>query len=596
MKPPVADGKTVLEGAAPSTPRDARASTEHGSELPGKRRVKRNHGGPTAIELIEESVHLLRRAPTSSFAIYLAGAAPFALGVMFFVAHVTWFHPPAEVIAWNALGLVVLFAAMKVAQAEFCARLLAQRLGSAPAPLTVSRAWRLGRIQFALHGWGVLSLPVALVITVPFPWLYAYFQSASVIGESKHLAAESRAQAALWPAQNALGQLLLSALAIAVWINIATAFWLVPWLANRLLGLQNIFGFSGWWFVNTTFLAATAVLTWLACDPLVKAFFTLRVFYGRARKSGEDLRVDLRHVGRRKPIGALVAVALALLVVTQVRAPAAEKTAPPPPSVDARQLDATIERMLARNEYRWRLRPLPNDDLAAKNAGPIARFFRAGAEWMEDFFRWARHTLNRVLRWIFGLFPDWKPSGSPGTAAGGLARALVVLVWIFVGAVVLLLIGTLVIAWRRRKIFKSPNLAAEALPVAVPDLRDEATQAAQLPVDGWLGLARQQIAMGEWRLAWRALHLATLAHLAGNGLVSLAKFKTNLDYERELHRRAAGRGELTRWFSARSRSFEAAWYGQHAATEALAREWLAELETPTKPETTLVANHALPAE
>jgi hypothetical protein len=40
-------------------------------------------GGPSAIQLVEESVHLLRRTPAVVLAIYYAGTAPFALALVF---------------------------------------------------------------------------------------------------------------------------------------------------------------------------------------------------------------------------------------------------------------------------------------------------------------------------------------------------------------------------------------------------------------------------------------------------------------------------------------------------------------------------------
>jgi len=39
-----------------------------------------------AIELIEEAVQLLRRAPAASLAIYYAGALPFVLALLYFWA------------------------------------------------------------------------------------------------------------------------------------------------------------------------------------------------------------------------------------------------------------------------------------------------------------------------------------------------------------------------------------------------------------------------------------------------------------------------------------------------------------------------------
>lgn len=112
---------------------------------------------------------------------------------------------------------------------------------------------------------------------------------------------------------------------------------------------------------------------------------------------------------------------------------------------------------------------------------------------------------------------------------------------------------------------------------------DDNVQAAQLPSDGWLRLAREQAALGEWRLALRALYLAHLARLGAEGLLTLRRHKTNLDYERELRRRALQRAGLPEWFSARRREFEAAWYGSEQTGEARVREWFDEVEKGARP-------------
>ena len=93
-------------------------------------------------------------------------------------------------------------------------------------------------------------------------------------------------------------------------------------------------------------------------------------------------------------------------------------------------------------------------------------------------------------------------------------------------------------------------------------------------------MAREQAARGEWRLALRALYLGTLAQYAAEKLITLAAFKTNLDYERELRRRALSRTELVGRFMARRREFEAVWYGRAEPGATEVNDWLAELERP----------------
>lgn len=530
---------------------------------------------PGAVELIEEAMHLLRGVSAGTLLVYYAGTVPFVLALLFFWAHTTWFTPPVAVVAWSCLLLVVFFAAMKAAQAEFCARLLAHRLGAAAPPLTWRRFSQLAGRQLRWQAPGLFLVPVSLLLSLPFGWVFAYFQNVTVLGETEDAPATARAQAVLWPAQNHLGLVIISALVLCAAINLGAAFWFVPWLANRLLGIENVFGLSGGWFFNSTFLASVGVLTWLAVDPLVKAFYTLRIFHGRARRTGEDLRVELRSARRPRSAARLATVALLLAAVFQSGPDLRAAGSAAPPAASAAQLDEAIERTLASRDFQWRLRPAPVVEKETKREGFLADFARQSGEMIRAALRW----LRGVLDWLWDLFPS-RHGGRAKSATGGASAFLGnLLIVVIVVAVILIVVGLVLILKRSRQ-FAPTIVRAQAAAVATPDLQDENTQAAQLPADGWLALAREKIALGEWRLALRALYLATLAQLAAEGLVSLAKFKTNLDYEREVRRRALTRHEVVTRFAQRRRGFEEAWYGRAQPAESDARAWLAELEPP----------------
>ncbi len=542
--------------------------------------MRRKVAGPTAIDVVEESVHLLRQAPAGTLAIYFAGTAPFVLGVVFFWARTAWFRPSDEAVALAALGLVGLFAWMKWAHAEFCGRLLRQRLGEVPEAFSWRRVVRVAAAQMRWQAWGVLVLPVALVMSVPFGWAYAFFQSASVIGESPRLRAEASEQAQLWPGQNHIGLLLLSVFALAVWVNVAVAFWMVPWLANRLLGIENMWGMAGWKWWNTTFFVSVTMVTWLAVDPVVKAFYTLRVMYGRSRRTGEDLRVELRRArrgGARAMAAAMVLGGMAVMVVPESRA--AENESERPAVVRADELDTAIEEVLAGSAFEWRLRPLPEASVAGGQVqeGWAKRLLGAAAESVRNGVRWAWRTWREFRRWMKSMWPGGGGHAAAGGGAVGRA-AMQVMLWVAIVAVIGLVASALVLAWKRGRRRRGEAISAKPVAAAMPDLRDEATQAAQLPFAGWLALAREQRARGEWRLALRALYLATLARLAAEGLVSLAKSKTNQDYERELRRRALARQDVIGWFAGRRRVFERVWYGRAAVDEGVVSDWLDEFE------------------
>ena len=111
-------------------------------------------------------------------------------------------------------------------------------------------------------------------------------------------------------------------------------------------------------------------------------------------------------------------------------------------------------------------------------------------------------------------------------------------------------------------------MATEAISTA-PNLEDDDVAPDQLPEDGWLTMARDLLARGEMRLALRAFYLASLAHLAQRNLISIARFKSNRDYERELGRRAHAIPVVMNTFSENVSIFDRIWYGMHEVNSAL---------------------------
>jgi hypothetical protein len=105
--------------------------------------------------------------------------------------------------------------------------------------------------------------------------------------------------------------------------------------------------------------------------------------------------------------------------------------------------------------------------------------------------------------------------------------------------------------------------------MAMPDLTDEATTPDQLPEDEWFALAASMRARGELRLALRAMFLGMLARLAREGWIVPHPGKSNRDYQRELARRGPAEEPLLRAVQDNVLLFEGAWYGEHAAEDAL---------------------------
>ena len=95
-----------------------------GRFLPGAGRWKpvsagRGREGRGALDLIDEAVHLLRRAPAGLLAVYYVGAMPFVLGLLYFWADMSRSAFAEKHLAASALGLAGLFIWMKCCQSVF---------------------------------------------------------------------------------------------------------------------------------------------------------------------------------------------------------------------------------------------------------------------------------------------------------------------------------------------------------------------------------------------------------------------------------------------------------------------------------------------
>jgi hypothetical protein len=135
-------------------------------------------------------------------------------------------------------------------------------------------------------------------------------------------------------------------------------------------------------------------------------------------------------------------------------------------------------------------------------------------------------------------------------------------------ALVFAAVWLLVKIWRRYE--RDSAVILSTSPVGPqPDLNDESVRADQLPEDGWLRLARELWAKGEFRLGVRALYLASLAHLSERRLLTIARFKSNREYQLELSRRAHTQPELLELFGSNVSVFERIWYGVHAVNAEL---------------------------
>jgi len=538
----------------------------------------RRQEGPGALETVEAAVHLLRSAPVATLATYYAGGLPFVLGFLYFWADMSRSPFAAQHAVAASLGLAVLFVWFKFWQALFARKLRAQLSGETPARLALARAGRILFTQMALQPTALIVLPLAMVLALPFPWLYAFYQSLTTQAEAdtptlRATIARSWRLALLWPAQNHVIFAVVGLFSFFVFLSLTIAGAMLPELFKIIFGIESVFTRGGEAMLNTTFFATIFGLTFLCVDPILKAVYVVRVFQGESLRSGEDLRAALKPFA---PVAAKLVVGLVALLTfantPSLQAQAADSGPQPNEPIQPRELDRAIDEVIQKRKYTWRApRERVVEEPAGGEPGVIVKFFQRVGSMFRNALRTVGTWIEKVLRRIFGRFGP-----TPGSSDYSWIMTKQMLLYGLL-AVVLSAIAVLLIRFWKKRQKGIPIMTAQAVQPA-PDLADENIGADQLPEDGWTILARELLGRGELRLALRAFYLASLAHLAERNLVSLARFKSNRDYQLELQRRAHAFPNLQSLFGENVSSFDRVWYGQHEATGELVTRFAANVE------------------
>lgn len=512
------------------------------------------NSGQAGLQLAEAAAQLLRRAPAGTWLAYLVGTVPFLVGLLYFIGEMSQAPEAARSVSPDALLLALLYLWMKCWQSVFATRLADIAADLAPSPFPLRRVLRLVARQCAWQPLGLLLRPVAMMITLPYGWTFAFFEHGTVLGaepEARGFAKMAAAHAQLWPGQNHVMILLVRGFSLFVWANMIAAAWAVPFLLKTLLGVETNYSMSMMSLFNSTLFAVTFALTHLVIDPIFKAAYVLRSFRAEATRSGADLRAELRRLPKLALAAAFVWLAFAPWATAG--APPTETPAPAPPN----ELSHRIDSVLARREFAWRL-PQPKE--SSRPSRFLEDTWKAVVDWFDKVTDW-------ITKWRRKLFPEKRDAAmGDGGGSGFLSwlGSVEGIVWALLGVTVVVLAGLI---WRAMR-FRRQVEPTSALPADVmqPDLEAEEVAADALPEDDWGRLARELAAKGELRLALRAWYLAGLAHLSRRELIAIARAKSNREYERELQRRARNHPEVLAAFGESRRVFERTWYGWHEVT------------------------------
>jgi len=248
---------------------------------------------PGAIQMLEEAVHLLRRAPRTALVCHLLGATPFALALLLFWNDVNNPHTSDATVGRESVVLALLLVWMSCWRAVFAGRLRRQLSASPDTPWTWRRTWNLVAGQAFLGATKLVVLPLALLTLFGFSWTVAFYRSATALADRAdldplQLIARARRLAGFDRRQSWLLVPIIGFLWLLVTANLGLALALLPQLIHTLTGYESQFSRSGGYYIFTPlFLWATLAISWMIFDPFIQAVYCLRGFYAESVTTGE---------------------------------------------------------------------------------------------------------------------------------------------------------------------------------------------------------------------------------------------------------------------------------------------------------------------
>lgn len=566
-----------------------------------KRKAPPEHG---AFDLLEEAFHALRVAPLSVLALYYVGSVPFVLALFYFWADMSRSSYASQDAALASLLVGAAYFWMKIWQAVFCRQMWTQ-LNAGDESLAWSRERVFGYLaaQVLIQSTAIPVLAGALICMVPLAWVYAFYQNVSALGLTqdygneplRHLTRDAVRQSHWAWGSNHLLLVVLMVFSLFVWMSVMITAVYLPMLAKMLLGIDSVFTMNPVaTLMNSTFVFGTVLLVFLCVSPLTKTLYVIRCFYGQSRTTGADLLSRLaalkkggeelhsggsskNHLGRVVLLFLLVAVSAAQTEAFAVPSPEIGPSAGKGGMVSSdraspEEFVEAVKDTLKAKHFQWRLsREETKDGEGGGVKGFVKSLLESAVSLAKKGFKMAGELLERLFggnkeKKVMGGFKGWEEFDLIGSISTMVLAVFIVLV------VVKMIIG-------RRAQAGVQEARAEV--AGVIDLESEAVVATQLPEDEWMRMAREKIGKGEYRLAVRALFLASLAHLGERGLLKVARFKSNNDYHGELSLKARSMPEVIDAFSENVGLFEWVWYGLHEAGDDLVEHFTSNYERIT---------------
>lgn len=542
----------------------------------------------SGLALIDRSIFLVRTSLLSHLWIYYCSTIPALLYFLFFFNDMSNGSSGNNRIIYSSLILVLLLILMKTGQAVFCLRSYETLIGGTFRKLNIQQIFTCASQQTIFACTEMIVMPLAMLLTIPFGWCYAFFQIGSIgtLIFEKNLIAQSVTHSKVLPVQNhmmlwvicpqflltmimcyiavpplvtlfdagtntqiliylisgilAFATLLVNPLGFILFSNFLAAIVFLPYLIRTLTGWELIYSMNGTAALHPGVLLATWALSFLLMDPLVKISYIVRIYDHQSIRTGYDII-------KRISTTALLCVAAFMFVI-------------PPESysetrhVDQQVFDKTVSEVLKDPSFSWREKKsidLPDVNI---NTGPL----KSMALHIKSF-------LKKIESCIVNLFKkDHKRKDKPSFKWYPLSIPINPLSIMYLSIIIMLLYFAIMVLRRQRQ--KSIALQpGTAIPVKEETIH-HTVSADENPPDQWERMAHEAISKGELRTGIRFFYLSTLSLLNDKKLLTLKKSRSNREIRRELQKRYPDQMSLNDNVNVLIMNFEYTWYGTVSAT------------------------------
>jgi hypothetical protein len=258
------------------------------------------------IDLIEEAIHLLRRAPIETYAFFLIGIAPFVLCFFRFCSEMSYSELAATDLPGFALTLALSYLWMKAMQYLACRQLVRAYTGELPNQGNFGRILSGCVHQAAIHPLGLLAKPMAAVASIPgfitfVPPLmlpasitFSFFQNASVLITGQPGELEKCWRLSVNRGRATVSLLLLTLfLRVVTFLNVYLTIGILPYLLKALFGIDTFLSRDFRWLISFAYFVGVGLISYFVVDLLIKAIQVIQVCRAEAQTTGTDLQRSL---------------------------------------------------------------------------------------------------------------------------------------------------------------------------------------------------------------------------------------------------------------------------------------------------------------